>query len=360
MKSFLTYLSQLNLVAGKKKDKKRRSTDKPIRWRPAVVLILSLVLLPFVVYLLVEILRKPSTFHIVADTEVLDMVTTGVSATRWYAQQADATLGAADPLNDSSIDSFAFSGLLEIGPRASVRMVRYGGGSLHITLQTHESSEPASLMESFGAQDQALQRFEKAGDNNESSRAIPVVTLESQLNENITWHWGDSASLQIHIEELPFSGSLLAVGAIGSETYAASSGEPPPVLRAGRVVVMEKRLFSDLRYPVMELDLQLGDEVWVTDATGIPADTACVFSATEKDAAGIKVACHATGKTLQVSRFGGHLIKMEPGPWDMILAEPTLQVMIPLLFSLIYLFLRWLLRLSFPGRNVHLSASSEQ
>ncbi|WP_139245608.1 hypothetical protein [Halomonas sp. QHL1] len=319
-----------------------------------------MVLLPFVVYLLFEILRKPSTFHIVADTEVLDMVTTGVSATRWYAQQVDAMLGDADPLDEIPVDSFSFSGLLEIGPRTNVRMVRYGNGALQITLQAHESGEPTSYGALFDAQNEAQQEEEAPGENKESSRAIPVVTLENLVNEDITWHWADSASLQVHIGEFPFNGSLLAVGAIGSETYAASIGEPPPVLRAGHVVVMEKRLFSDLRYPVMELDLQLGDEVWVTDATGSPADTACVFSAAGQEVAGITVACHATGKTLKVSRFGGHLLEMEPGPWDMFFAEPTLQIVVPVLLSMIYLLLQWILRFIFPRRNVHLPTSSQQ
>lgn len=179
------------------------------------------------------------------------------------------------------------------------------------------------------------------------------------MSENATWHWANSASIEVHIEELPFSGSLLAVGAIGSETYAATMGEPPPVLRAGRVVVMEKRLLSDLRYPVMELDLQLGDEVWVMDAEGHPADTACVFSVTGLNTSGIKVACHATGKTLQVSRFGGHLVEMEPGPWDIILAEPTLQAMLPLLFSMIYVALQWLLGFIFPRQNPPPNTTSE-
>ncbi|RCV87960.1 hypothetical protein [Billgrantia montanilacus] len=318
--------------------------------RPVIGLILTLVLLPGVVYVLAESLRKPSTFHIAADTEVLEMVTTGVSATRWYIQQADAMLGAADPLSQQPLDSFPFSGLVEIGPRSNVRMVRYGNGPLQITLQEHESSALESSGSLFNAHDGTLQGEATQEEAKELTRAIPVVTLENLSSQPTTWHWEDTASLNVHIEELPVSGSLLAVGAIGSETYAASVGEPPPVLRAGRVIVMEKRLLSDLRYPVMELDLQLGDEVYVMDANGNPADTACVFSVVGQQGPGIEVACHATGKTLQVSRFGGHVVRMEPGPWDMILAEPTLQAMIPLLFSLIYLLLQWLMRLIFPRR----------
>lgn len=313
--------------------------------RSAIVLIITLVLLPMVVYVLVEVLRKPSTFHIAADTEVLDMVTTGVSATRWYIQQAEAVLGDADPLGEGVMDSYAFSGLVEIGPRSNVRMLRYGNGPLLITLLEDESGE--SLEALFETQNDAPQEEVTQGEK-ERTRAIPVVTLENLVNEDATWHWADSASLQVHIGDTPFSGSLLAVGAIGSETYAASVGEAPPVLRSGRVVVMEKRLFSDLRYPVMELDLQLGDEVWVADVNGHPADTACVFSAAGQDARGIDVACHATGKTLKVSRFGGHLVEMEPGPWDMVLAEPTLQAMVPVLFSAIYLLLQVLIRFVFP------------
>ena len=134
---------------------------------------------------------------------------------------------------------------------------------------------------------------------------------------------------------------------------------PPPVLRAGRVVVIEKRLLSDLRYPVMELDLQLGDEVWVMDAEGNPAATACVFSVAGLNTSGIEVACHATGKTLQVSRFGVHLVEMEPGPWDIVLAEPTLQAMLPLLFSMIYVALQWLLGFIFPRQKPPSNATSE-
>jgi len=126
---------------------------------------------------------------------------------------------------------------------------------------------------------------------------------------------------------------------------------PPPVLRAGRVVVIEKRLLSDLRYPVIELDLQLGDEVWVMDAEGNPAATACVFSVAGLNTSGIEVACHATGKRLQVSRFGVHLVEMEPGPWDIVLAEPTLQAMLPLIFSIIYVALQWLLGFIFPRQK---------
>lgn len=312
---------------------------------PATGLLLTLVLLPLVTYLLIEGLRKPSTFHIVADTEVLDMVTTGVSATRWYVEQADAILGNADPLAEQSSDSFAFSGLVEIGPRSNVRMVRYGDGTLQITLQESEASNlqlPGTLSHARGG---VPQRKLHREEEEQLSRAIPVVTLENLLTEGASGHWGDSALFQVYLEELPFSGSLLAVGSIGSETYAASIGEPPPVLRAGRVIVMEKRFFSDLRYPVMELDLQLGDEAWVINEKGDPADTACVFSIAALDSSGIGVACHATGKTLLVSRFGGHVVKMEPGPLDMIVAEPTLQIMIPLLFSLIYILIQWLLGL---------------
>lgn len=322
--------------------------------RQAAGLILTFVLLPGVIYLLAEALRKPSTFHIAADTEILDMVTTGVSATRWYIEEGDVIQGAADPLGERPMESYAFSGLVEIGPRANVRMVRYGNGPLQVTLQEFDPwglETPGSL---FEAQNSAPQ-----GEEKEFSRVIPVITLENVLSENATWHWANSASLEVHIEELPFSGSLLAVGAIGSETYAATLGEPPPVLRAGRVVVMEKRLLSDLRYPVMELDLQLGDEVWVMDAEGNPADTACVFSVTGLNTSGIKVACHATGKTLQVSRFGGHLVEMEPGPWDIILAEPTLQAMLPLLFSMIYVALQWLLGFIFPRQKPPPNATPE-
>lgn len=312
--------------------------------RPVAGLILTLVLLPGVVYLLAEALRKPSTFHIAADTEVMDMVTTDVSATRWYIQQAEAKLGAAGPLEERPIEAFAFSGLVEIGPRSNVRMVRYGNGPLQITLLEEESVEHQSsgddLVDSHNGN--------ILGEDKSPSRAIPVVTLENLSREEASWHWADAASLQVRIEELPFSGSLLAVGAIGSETYAAAVGEPPPVLRTGRVIVMEKRLLSDLRYPVMEMDLQLGDEVRVMDDEGHPADTACVFSVAELDVPGIKVACHATGKTLQVSRFGGHIVEMEPGPWDMILTEPTLQAMVPLLFSVIYVLMQGLLVFIFP------------
>ncbi|GEM_PF-4116178 len=52
---------------------------------------------------------------------------------------------------------------------------------------------------------------------------------------------------------------------------------------------------------------------------------------------------HINAFLLQVSRFGGHLVEMEPGPWDIILAEPTLQAMLPLPFSMIYVALQWLL-----------------
>ena len=74
--------------------------------RQAAGLILTFVLLPGVIYLLAEALRKPSTFHIAADTEILDMVTTGVSATRWYIEQGDVMQGAADPLGESPIESY--------------------------------------------------------------------------------------------------------------------------------------------------------------------------------------------------------------------------------------------------------------
>lgn len=290
--------------------------------RHVVVVFLTLGLLPGVLYFLTEALRKPSTFHIAADTEVLDMVTTGVSATRWYVQQAHAILGSADPLGEHFLDSFPFSGLVEIGPLSNVRMVRYGNGPLQITLHGNEETD---------------------GEGEEVSRVIPVVTLENLLGEEASWRWADSASLEVSLEGLPFSGSLLSAGAIGSETYAATVSEPPPVLHEGRVIVMAKRLLSDLRYPVIELDLQLGDEVWVMDAKGKQADTACVFSVAEQNVQGIGVACHATGKTLLVSRFGGHVVKIEPGPWDVIRVEPTLQAMIPALFSVIYVSLQGLL-----------------
>lgn len=210
------------------KKKVKEVFERQIRWRPAACFILSLMLFPFVVYGLSELLRKPSTFHIAANTEVLDMVTTRVSATRWYAQQADAVMGTPNPLGDNQMDSLAFSGLVEIGPRSNVRMVRYGNGPLDITLQEHEAGDGTASGALFDAQKGGQLGEEEQEKNTGESRAIPVVTLENMVNEETTWHWADYASLQVHIEELPFNGSLLAVGAIGSETYAASVGEPPP------------------------------------------------------------------------------------------------------------------------------------
>ncbi len=92
----------------------------------------------------------------------------------------------------------------------------------------------------------------------------------------------------------PLNWALIGVGNLGDEVQIPAAAESAPLLLSGSVVVMARRLFSDLLYPVMQFDLVLGDEVWVLDELGQPVEKPCVFmmsDVADDDSPGIEVAC---------------------------------------------------------------------
>lgn len=310
-----------------------------------VGLALGLLLLLLALMWMNEGLRKPSTFSLSARTEVAELDTTDLTSNRWYLPKADVVLGRGSPLElDYKLDRLeGFSGFVDIGPRVRVRIERPGSGLLQLTLDDAQGG------------DGVLDPEAPISD----SRRVPVVSLQDLSGEKAALHTADSAYLEVPAGRLPLNWSLIGIGALGNEVHLPAQTEAAPLLLSGNVVMMARRLFSDLLYPVMQVDLVLGDEVRVRDAQGQPVEQTCVFrmaGKTEDDSPGLEVACQAHGRTLEISRYGKRVDRLEPDPWDVLINEPTFLAVFPLFIAALFGLVQWVLLYALrgfrlPGKN---------
>ncbi|TLF47240.1 hypothetical protein FEI13_16320 [Halomonas urmiana] len=318
--------------------------------RPLGQTLLSLVLTAGSIPLLMEamtlVIEGPYTFHVDAKSEVLTLTTEELSGTGWYLENAEARQesplqAAAAGTDEASFIELptdraprpweSFTGYVEVGPHARVTLTRQGSGplSIHIAAArdapaTTDTAQPAAVLKPL------------SGDDRQASRDL---------------------ELQVMLTEQPLNGTLQGLGAIGGDAYSPSEPASPPLLRTGEVSVVGRRLGSELLYTVMAVPLRLGDEVRVMtnraaldnpDGEGLREAMAaftCTFSVVgaASDGTGIDLACHASGRSLAISRFGARIGSLQPRPWDVLANEPSMQAILPLgLTALFALFHRLL------------------
>ncbi|HLV18812.1 MAG TPA: hypothetical protein VKY70_15255 [Pseudomonas sp.] len=322
--------------------------------RPFGQTLLALVLTAGAVPLLMEamtrLMDRPYTFYVTANTDVLTLTTTELSGTRWYLDRAQARLeapwqartpAAAEGPFIELPPAFAptpwepFQGYVEVGPNANVTLTRQGSGPLTMQVAS-PPSPPADIA------------------------ALPAAVLEPlDDGEARSTH---SVALQVTLDTQPLNGTLQGMGAIGGEPHRPTHPASPPLLRSGEVTVVGRRLGSELLYTVMHVPLRLGDEMRVMQqrrppgevddahGPGEAAEFACIFSVAPpaSGGSGIDLACHASGRSLQISRFGERSGSLQPRPWDVLINEPSLQAVMPLAFTALFALIQRLLDGAYP------------
>jgi hypothetical protein len=320
---------------------------------------ISLAAIPLILQAITHLLERPYVFFVDANSETLQLTTLESSAASWFVQDAllshhskSAPLpaGSLIPLDSTVSDApqaNSFSGCVEVGPHAIVTLVRQGSGRLRLNIAAEgtaqHSATPAAVLRPLAPlTDDASDTASEGCSEHDSVQALQEATLEAIIGEQ------------------PLNGILKGVGRIGDEPYLSNLAGSPPLLRSGEVSVLGRRLLSGQVYTLMRTSLHLGDTVSVREsprASDAPAATVndklalftCLFSVVgkEQEGSGIELACHASGRSLAIGRYGDRSRNdLTPRPWDILINEPSMQVILPLVITgLFALLLRLLDRL---------------
>ncbi|XKE46952.1 hypothetical protein LG302_07400 [Halomonas organivorans] len=359
--------------------------ERPIG-QALLALVVTLAAIPLILQLITQELERPYAFYVEANSEVLQLTTTELSGTRWYLEHArlvhqegaerprvaaENRAGTEEPLIDLDFDApapdcFAFQGYLEIGPNASVTLTRQGTGPLDIQVESASSSAapdasrlPAALLEPL------------ARDTENATIGHPVCDegIEpTRITESLALR---KAELRVNIGELPLNGTLKGLGQIGGEPFRPTTPISPPLLRRGEVAVVGRRMISEQIYTLMEVPLHLGDTVSVRGDAEASSQLAqakdddsalftCLFSVEGEalEGEGIELACHASGRTLAIGRYGDNSRNdLAPRPWDVLVNEPSMQAILPLAISGLFVLMLRLLDGLYPRLCRKLSAS---
>lgn len=317
---------------------------------------ISLAAIPLMLQAITHLLERPYAFFVDANSETLQLTTLENSAASWFVQDAllshrskSAPLpaGSLIPLDSTVSDAplaNSFSGCVEVGPHAIVTLVRQGSGRLRINIEAADDAErsatPAAVLRPLASLAEDGSGIQGEGCSERAGvQALQKATLETTLGEQ------------------PLNGILKGLGKIGGEPYLSNIAGSPPLLRHGEVSMVGRRLISAQVYTPMQTSLHLGDTVGVLgDAQSSNAPSAseeddsalftCLFSVVGKaqDGNGIELACHASGRLLAIGRYGDRSRNdLAPRPWDILINEPSMQVILPLVISGLFALLLRLL-----------------
>ena len=332
-----------------------------------LALVVTLAAIPLILHLITQLFERPYAFYINANSEVLELSTTELTGTRWYldharllyqveAQHEERSPDALIPLDHGTPDMEPpdFQGYLEIGPNATVTLTRQGAGLLDIQIEPARSGDPretsalpAVLLEPLECTVQApphasASRHPNCADEEEATRITEALALRE-------------AKLKVDIGEAPLNGTLKGLGHIGGEPYQPTIPASPPLMRHGEVAVVGRRMVSEQIYTLMQAPLHLGDTVSVRGGTDSPPATAekedsalftCLFSVESKalEGKGIDLACHASGRSLAIGRYGDiSRNDLAPRPWDVLINEPSMQATLPLAITGLFILVMRLL-----------------
>lgn len=317
--------------------------DRPIG-QILLALAATLAAMPLTLQLLTWSLERPYVFYIDANSETLQLTTQDNAAASWFIEQAtivgradtlpapDAPIilrhppAAAPPTEGSAPESF--SGCLEIGPYAEVSLRRQGTGSLQISVNGQATPQreatPAVVL-------RPLVKREDGSDSTQCADTHGVAALQR-------------LTLDATIGEQPLNGTLRGQGRIGGSPYFSGLAQSPPLLRGGEATVMGRRLLSDRAYTLMQAPLHLGDTLEVLGMQDQGTETSpvtCLFSVQGKamNGSGIELSCHANGQALSITRYGDRSRdSLAPRPWDVLMNEPSMQVVLPLAITGLFVF----------------------
>ncbi|MFG6179581.1 hypothetical protein ACGTN6_20270 [Halomonas sp. THAF12] len=345
-----------------------------------LALVVTLAAIPLILHLITQLFERPYAFYIDANSEVLELSTTELTGTRWYlgharllyqveAAREERPPDALIPLDREAPDTEPsdFLGYLEIGPNAAVTLTRQGAGPLDIQIKPARSGDPpdasrlpAVLLEPLACDlpmppHASASRHPNCGDDEEPTSLTEPLALRE-------------ATLRVDIGESPLNGTLKGLGHIGGEPYQPTTPASPPLMRHGEVAVVGRRLVSEQIYTLMRAPLHLGDTVSVRGGAVSPPAAAeqedsalftCLFSVESKalEGKGIDLACHASGRSLAIGRYGDiSRNDLAPRPWDVLINEPSMQATLPLAITGLFILVMRLLDGLYPRLCRKLSA----
>ncbi|QEA38211.1 hypothetical protein FGL86_03395 [Pistricoccus aurantiacus] len=274
------------------------------------------------------------------------MVTAEGNTTRWYISDAVATYVFEDPANDkkaTSIDELwlsrpapeetHFTGFLDIGPCMRIQMIRHGNGPLELIVEPIESQ--------MDSRDRCGDD-KSADDTKGSARSIRLEKFQDNATSKPEWPL--SITLEMNIENYPFSGSLRGSGGIGVETYDTNASQVPPMLHEGHVTILGKALATQERFKIMEIPLVLGDEVHLIDREERDIQAACVFYVpAARGMPGFDVSCRAMENTIRINRLGARPFEIPPGLWAYLKNDPNFQALLALIGSVLFVLFQYIL-----------------
>nr|WP_298249025.1 hypothetical protein [uncultured Halomonas sp.] len=326
--------------------------DRPIG-QILLALAATLAALPLILQLLTGSLERPYAFYINANSEVLRLTTQENAAASWFIENA-TLVRRAETLPDPDMPVILmtaetttdapgpmpapFSGCLEIGPHAEVTLRRQGVGTLWITVDGLDISQrdttPAVVLRPLTALEDGSLGTQCA--SSQGVQALQRLTLEATIGD------------------LPINGSLQGRGKVGGDPYFSDIAQSPPLLRGGEVRVMGRRLLFERAYTLMQTPLHLGDTLKVLGSMNQdpePALLTCLFSIEGRvmNGHGMELSCHANGRALSITRYGDRSRdRMAPRPWDVLINEPSIQVLLPLAITGLFVFMLRLLDGGYP------------
>lgn len=327
--------------------------DRPIG-QILLALAATLAAMPVTLQLLTWSFKRPYVIYINANSESVQLTTQDNAAASWFIEQAtimgradtlpdpdapillSAPSAAAPPTEGSAPDSF--SGCLEIGPYTEVSLRRQGTGALQISVNGQATPQreatPAVVLRPLVKREDGSVGTQCAYDHGVT--ALQQITLDATIGEQ------------------PLNGTLRGHGRIGGSPYFSGLAQSPPLLRGGEATVMGRRLLSDRAYTLLQAPLYLGDTLEVLglpDQGGETALMTCLFSVQGKalDGGGIDLSCHANGRALSITRYGDRSRdNLAPRPWDVLINEPSIQVVLPLAITGLFVFVLRLLDGCYP------------
>lgn len=330
--------------------------DRPIG-QILLALAATLAALPLILQLLTWSLERPYAFYINANSETLRLTTQENAAASWFIANAvireraetlpDPTapilLGNSQeeqPQTAAAVPA-PFRGCLEIGPHAEVTLHRQGNGTLMISVEglpiERRQATPAVVLRPLMTLPDGSPGTQCAHSHAQGMQALQRITLEATIGEQ------------------PLNGTLRGRGRIGGDPYFSTLAQSPPLLRGGEVIAMGRRLFSERAYTLMEAPLHLGDTLSVLDSENQEDESAlvtCLFSVAgaNTELGGIELSCHANGQALSILRYGDRSRdSLAPRPWDVLINEPSMQVVLPLAITGLFVFALRLLDGCYPG-----------
>src|SRR6056297_2552252 len=278
-------------------------------WRSTLLMIGVLALVPLVIIIIAMNLPWQATFSINAQTEDVEFETGRHNVPNWFI--------TAERMRIDGADFGAFSGQIEIGREARVRLVRLETGSLRLTLEQTGQELVATLY-----------------DNAENR----VATAQERLQAIVAVPPGEAVTLPI------------AGRAVIGDTIFSQSVETSPVLIDGHVQVFGRYVIGRNRFAAQQAPLDSGDRLEI-EYTGTSRGGHGLLRI-QADRPGVQVVFHADAETVRIIRFGTAGYELSPSLWARVSADPLYQsllaiyaVLLPAIgLALASLFNQWRLR----------------